>query len=472
MKSALLFVGLFAILFVAPLFITTAVAVPAVEPAPLRDKTLVAWVAPANLVQRGGVLTLDAGQGLFDGIVFGEQTPKKWMPGSEGWRRTQPDQAEWPAETADGKEYDIWAEAIEPKVKQVMGDNAISPVSQKPLDTRPEWEMGPFVKLAAPVLSPAAESKFQCPLQGKEVRWEEQNVYNPAVVVRGGKVYLLYRADDKCWWKFGTEDQATSRIGLASSEDGRHFTRHPLPVVFPDKDAFTKYEWPGGCQDLHVVEGEDGIYYMNYTAWGEGGMDSMCVATSKDLIHWQKHGPAFAKFAPGAVRSSRSGVIVARQAGEKLLPAKVNGQYLMYYTHPSALAVSDNLIDWKPLGKQVWGGGHESGAIALWRDEGILLFFNSQDHSADVNLPTGSWTLGQALIDRANLTTVLRHQQRPLLQPVFDWEKKGYCPVPATVSNGLVYFKGEWLLYYGAADRHIGLAVFTPKANSPFSLAH
>ena len=35
---------------------------------------------------------------------------------------------------------------------------------------------------------------------------------------------------------------------------------------------------------------------------------------------------------------------------------------------------------------------------------------------------------------------------------------KGYCSVPATVANGLVYFKGEWLLYYGAADRHIGLA--------------
>ena len=37
------------------------------------DKTLVAWVSPADLTQRGGsALTLDNGDGNFDGIVFGE----------------------------------------------------------------------------------------------------------------------------------------------------------------------------------------------------------------------------------------------------------------------------------------------------------------------------------------------------------------------------------------------------------------
>ncbi|MCX6878160.1 MAG: glycoside hydrolase family 127 protein [Verrucomicrobia bacterium] len=328
-------------------------------------------------------------------------------------------------------------------------------------DAPGKWEMGPFVKLDKPVFSPTPDSKFHCPISDKDVLWEEQNVYNPAVVVKDGKVYLLYRADDKCWWKFNKEDQATSRIGLAWSENGRHFTRHPTPVVFPDKDAFTKYEWPGGCQDVHVVEGEDGTYYMNYTAWGEGGMDSMCVATSKDLIHWQKHGPAFAKHAPGAIRGSRSGVVVARQAGGKLLAVKINGQYLMYYTHPSALAVSDNLIDWQPLGKQVWGGQHESGAIALWRDDGILLMFNGQN-LWNLPLQVGTWALGQALIDRHDLVTVRQTMAQPLLQPEFDWEKKGYCSVPATVANGMVSFKGEWLLYYGAADRHIGLAICRP----------
>jgi len=91
---------------------------------------------------------------------------------------------------------------------------------------------------------------------GREARWEEQNVYNPAAVVRDGKVYLLYRADDRNpELKWGR----TCRIGLAWSEDGTNFTRHPAPVLYPDNDAWKPYEWEGGCEDLHLVEGEDGI---------------------------------------------------------------------------------------------------------------------------------------------------------------------------------------------------------------------
>jgi len=55
----------------------------------LRDKTLVAWVSPANLTQRGGtVLTVDDGQSHFDGIIFGEIESKKWMAGSDFFNRS------------------------------------------------------------------------------------------------------------------------------------------------------------------------------------------------------------------------------------------------------------------------------------------------------------------------------------------------------------------------------------------------
>lgn len=76
-----------------------AFAVSAAEP--LQDKTLVAWVSPANLTQRGGsVLTIDDGDNHFDGIVFGEVTPAKWMAGSDYWKRSEKKQDAWPAETA------------------------------------------------------------------------------------------------------------------------------------------------------------------------------------------------------------------------------------------------------------------------------------------------------------------------------------------------------------------------------------
>jgi sucrose-6-phosphate hydrolase SacC (GH32 family) len=67
----------------------------------LRDKTLVVWAAPANLTQHGGsALTIDDQKGHFDGIVFGELSPAKWMAGSDFYRRTERKQAAWPAETA------------------------------------------------------------------------------------------------------------------------------------------------------------------------------------------------------------------------------------------------------------------------------------------------------------------------------------------------------------------------------------
>lgn len=81
---------------------------PAAEP-PLpviRDKTLVAWVAPSEQVKFGGsVLTIDDGQSHFDGIVLGELAPKKWMAGSDILSRTQRNQAGSAEETADAKTF-------------------------------------------------------------------------------------------------------------------------------------------------------------------------------------------------------------------------------------------------------------------------------------------------------------------------------------------------------------------------------
>jgi hypothetical protein len=115
-------------------------------------------------------------------------------------------------------------------------------------------------------------------------------------------------------------------------------------VLYPDNDEWRNYEWEGGCEDLHIVEGEDGVYYMNYTTWS-GSADTVSMASSRDLVHWTKHGPAFRK--AGKI-GGRSGVVISKLAGDRLIAAKVNGKYWMYYTHPCALAASENLMDWTP----------------------------------------------------------------------------------------------------------------------------
>ena len=69
--------------------------------------------------------------------------------------------------------------------------------------------------------------------------WEAKDVFNPAAIVRDGRVHLLYRAED---FSGAGQWNGTSRIGLATSEDGLHFTRDAEPIVSPSED----YELPIG----------------------------------------------------------------------------------------------------------------------------------------------------------------------------------------------------------------------------------
>ena len=88
---------------------------------------------------------------------------------------------------------------------------------------------------------------------------------------------------------------------MAISDDGISFppsSRLDHPVLYPDNDAFKAMEWQGGCEDPRVVESEDGTYVMTYTSYN--GLARLMVATSKDLLSWEKHGSAFAHAHGGA----------------------------------------------------------------------------------------------------------------------------------------------------------------------------
>src|SRR5688572_2573411 len=147
------------------------------------------------------------------------------------------------------------------------------------------WALLPFVKVDSvnPVLT-AGDNEFNCPVLKRSIKWEDKDVFNPAAVVRDGKIYLLYRAEDKIGKHAGT-----SRIGLAVSDDGLHFTKRIEPVLYPDNDSLKIYEWEGGIEDPRVVETEDGQYLMTYTAY-DGTTARLLIATSTDLLQWKKHG--------------------------------------------------------------------------------------------------------------------------------------------------------------------------------------
>ena len=176
------------------------------------------------------------------------------------------------------------------------------------------WAFVPFTKVDSinPVLGPGSGT-FVDPLRRALVKWEEKDVFNPAIAVRNGKLYMLYRAQDKVGRPAGT-----SRIGLAVSEDGYHFARRPAPVLYPAADAQKQLEWEGGCEDPRVVQDQRGIYYMTYTAF-DGRTARLMVATSTDLVRWIKHGSAFADANNGRYSRtwSKSGSIVSHYLGGK-----------------------------------------------------------------------------------------------------------------------------------------------------------
>ena len=338
---------------------------------------------------------------------------------------------------------------------------------------------GPFEKPKSvnPVIVPNRDATFRSPMNDTTVRWEAYATFNPAAVVREGRVYLLYRAEDAS----GEEriGYHTSRIGLAESTDGLRFTRRASPVLFPANDAQRPYEWPGGVEDPRIVETDDGRYVMTYTQWNRD-VPRLAVATSRDLLTWTKHGPAFARIDKYMRMESKSGAILSRVEGTRVIATRVGGKYWMYYGVPDVhIATSDDLTDWTPLedtnGKPLKvlspRPGYfdswlvEAGPPAIITSRGVVVLYNAGNSRAygDSTLPERVYTGGQALFDPRNPIKLLARSERPFIQPTEEYERTGQYKEGTTFIEGLVPFDGKWFLYYGTADSRVGVAVWDPR---------
>jgi predicted GH43/DUF377 family glycosyl hydrolase len=347
----------------------------------------------------------------------------------------------------------------------------------------------PFVKNPEvnPCLLPDTGRSFECPVRQTLVKWEEKDVFNPASVVKGDTLFLLYRAEDVLGRYAGT-----SRIGLAYSLDGYYFEKATEPVLFPDKDKFESYEWEGGCEDPRVVEDEMGTYFMNYTAY-DGDKARLFVASSDDLRHWSKHGSVFSKAGDQYVDMwSKSGAVVCRQQGGRMIATKINGKYWMYWGESNIyMATSDNLIDWEPVLEtdpdkmyldtmrnytsafkilfSTRNGKFDSelvepGPPALITEMGILFIYNSKNSPdyGDKKLAPGAYAAGQIILDKNDPTKELYRSDNWFITPDQPFEITGQVNNVCFV-EGLAYFKDRWLLYYGTADSKIAVAESVTK---------
>jgi predicted GH43/DUF377 family glycosyl hydrolase len=354
-----------------------------------------------------------------------------------------------------------------------------------------DWTLVPFSKIDSvnPILS-AGNGEFTCPILKQKIKWENKDVFNPAVVVRAGKILMVYRAEDTIGKHAGT-----SRLGLAESSDGLHFTRHPEPIFYPSNDEQKKYEWEGGCEDPRIVEDGAGIYFLTYTAY-DGDKARLMIASSKDLTDWTKYGSAFAKAGNGKYldKWSKSGSIVSRYEEDgRIVAVRINGKYWMYWGDVNIMAAtSDDLISWTPV---LYGAGEkpgielrrnsaevsdvkivfgprkgkfdsdlvEPGPPAMLTDKGILLIYNSRNIPSigDTALAEGTYAVGQVLLDKTDPLKVLERMDTYFMKPDKDYETSGQVNHVCFV-EGLARFKNKWFLYYGTADSKIAVAV---KAN-------
>lgn len=266
--------------------------------------------------------------------------------------------------------------------------------------------------------------------------FEAMAVFNPTVIVEDGIFYMLYRAED---WK------GVSRIGLAESKDGINFVRRPEPVLSPTE----RYEIWGGCEDPRVVKIKD-TYYLTYTAYN-GWRAKLALATSTDLVHWEKHGVII------PWPWSKAGAIV---------PWKINGRYVMYFGDSSIwIAYSDDLIDWDVVNEPVMktrsdhfdSRGIEPGPIPIMTEQGILLIYNGWNDNI-------TYKVGAVLFSVDDPTRVLKRLDQPILEPTEVSELQGQVP-NVVFASSLVQHEGVLYLYYGGADSCIGVAI----ADSPWN---
>jgi beta-1,2-mannosidase len=354
---------------------------------------------------------------------------------------------------------------------------AVSSMAASQATHLPDWAIGPFSRPANvnPLIKPDPTAEFLCPMRQTSVHWESLHTFNPAAAVHDGKVFLLYRAeDDSGTMAIGMH---TSRLGLSISNDGLNFSRESAPAFFPADDQQKHYEWDGGCEDPRLIAADNGIYVLTYTEW-DRKTARLAVATTSDFVHWQKHGPAFAQAYQGRYLNlwTKSGAIVGQVQGGQLTAVKINGRYWMYWGEGEVhLATSPDLLDWYPVetepGKLLVAlprrpGKFDSGLVeggppAVLTERGIVMLYNGQNDpkNGDPTLDPGAYAVGQALFNAQDPTKMVARLDGPFFKPEMPYEKTGQYVAGTTFCEGLIWFGGKWLLYYGCADSFVGVAV-------------
>lgn len=305
--------------------------------------------------------------------------------------------------------------------------------------------------------------------------WESLVACNPGVIFHRGTFYMLYRAA-------GNDEDHVIRFGLATSADGVHFTRvSDTPVFGPSADGPDS-----GCvEDPRIVRFGESFYvtyaYRPYppgrywtfphdvvkqpetdafapAAWS-GNLGNTGLAMTTDFRHFRRLGRI-----TSPVLDDRDVI---------LFPEKVGGKYVMIHrpkqfvgpaygtAYPAIwIKFSQDLLSWEDKPSRLLIGGRPGtweekvggSTPPVLTEEGWLMLYHGVADGG-----RSRYSVGAALLDREDPSRVLARTPEPILVPELPYETEG-CYAGCVFPTGNVVVDGTLYVYYGAADKYVGLA--------------
>jgi len=284
-------------------------------------------------------------------------------------------------------------------------------------------------------------------LTSAEWPYRANAVLNAGAVQIEDETLLLVRVEDMCGF---------SHLTIARSKDGKtdwKIDDHPALELQPD--VYPEEVW--GIEDPRIMYLEERREYaITYTAYSYGG-PLVSLAMTEDFQSFNKMGS----------------IMPPEDKDASLFPYKFKGRWALIhrpvpiYRGPSGhiwISYSPDLKHWgdhKIILKARAGGWWDADKIGLGpppieTSEGWLVIYHGIKRTASGSL----YRLGLALLDLENPEKVLRRSNEWVFGPRMIYERIGDVP-GVTFPCGAVLdkSKNELLLYYGAADTTICLAI-------------
>jgi predicted GH43/DUF377 family glycosyl hydrolase len=320
-------------------------------------------------------------------------------------------------------------------------------------------------------------------LSPTDKEFENTGVLNPGIYQEGNTVHILYRA---------VQEGNYSTIGYARTEGPTKIVeRAEKPIIYRDFE----YE-KQGIEDARIVKIED-TYYITYNAYD--GVNALgALATSKDLIHFEKFGiitpqvnyqqyethvnccnttklnPKYHEyynlFAQIGLETDETRLL--RDKDVVLFPRKINGQFvLLHRIWPGIQIVKFD--DWKDLTLSFWEDYLRNltdhiildpkdpyemsyigaGVPPIETADGWLLIYHGVHETTTGKI----YHAKAALLHLEKPEMAISRLPYPLFSPTKQWEIEGEVS-DVVFPTGQALFGNDLYIYYGAADKYIAVA--------------